>query len=110
MIDNSVWRIEWLDFLSRYKMLSARTWPNFNKSTSSMEEACRHVLEDALKTTTEQATAEGKQVVLYAVGKKSKVFIKDHFTVERLEELRKNSREWVIVAMQKPARGFTHRK
>ena len=93
----SVWRVEWAAFLNRYKLLSLRTWPNYNPDAS--EEACKFVLEDA-------DIASEK----YAIGKKSKVFIKDHFTVERLEELRRHARERIIIAIQKPARGYTHRR
>lgn len=58
-------------------MLSSRTWPA-PLEDMSFEVACEFICQDA-------GLAPGQ----YAVGKKSKVFIKSHATVERMEEKRK---------------------
>jgi len=71
-----VWRVDWGAFIGRYKMTTPRTWPEPAEGVLEAD-ACRMICEDA-------EIEEG----MFVVGKKSKVFIKEHVIVEKLETLR----------------------
>jgi len=71
-----VWRLSWENFISRYKLLSPRTWPNVAEGCP-LDKACEFICEDA--------EIESFQ---YAVGHRSKIFIKEHSVVDELEKKR----------------------
>jgi myosin-1 len=84
-----VMRVDWADFIKRFKMLSRRTWPNVPAGVEPGI-ACLHICEDV-------GLLEGE----YLGGKVSKIFIKDHATSERLETKRRESLDRMAVIISK---------
>jgi myosin heavy subunit len=93
-----VWRLSWENFISRYKLLSPRTWPSVAEGCP-LDRACEFICEDA--------DLESFQ---YVVGHRSKVFIKEHSVVDALELKRTEALADIIIPIAKVGRGFSHRR
>ncbi|XP_059080796.1 uncharacterized protein LOC131878708 isoform X1 [Tigriopus californicus] len=88
-------RLEYSQFLARYKMLSQHTWPHWRGPSV---EGVTYLLRELPISANE-----------YAFGR-TKIFIRTHKTAELLEEYRREKIDDLATMIQKTYRGYIHRK